>query len=81
MLVDIFLGRNRQTATAEGSFHFSNPPVSGEEVELAGVRLKVMEAWHRPDIYYRGAKFAILVADAVEMPLTLQQMDDAGAFA
>lgn len=80
MLVDIFLGRNRQTAKAEGTFHFSNSPVPGE-VELAGVRLTVMEAWHKPGIYYRGAKFAILVADAVEMPLKLQQMDDAGAFA
>ncbi len=81
MLVDIFLGRNRQTAKAERTFHFSNSPVPGEEVELAGVRLTVMEAWHKPGIYYRGAKFAILVADAVEMPLKLQQMDDAGAFA
>ena len=81
MLVDIFLGRNRQTAKAEGTFHFSNSPVPGEEVELAGVRPTVMEAWHKPGIYYRGAKFAILVADAVEMPLKLQQMDDAGAFA
>ena len=81
MLVDIFLGRNRQTATAEGSFHFSNPPVPGEEVELAGVRLTVMEAWHKPDIYYRGAKFAIFVTDAVESPRELQRMDDAGAFA
>ena len=81
MLVHIFLGRNRRTARSEGSFHFSNPPVPGEEVELAGVRLTVMEAWHKPDIYYRGAKFAILVADSVETPRTLQQMDDAGAFA
>lgn len=81
MLVDIYSGRDRQSAQCEGSFHFSSTPAPGEQVELAGERFTVTEAWHRPDIYYRGAKFAILVTNPVEQPRTARRMDNAGAFA
>ncbi len=68
MLVEIYSGRDRQSAQCEGSFHFSSTPAPGERMELAGARYTVTEAWHRPDIQFRGANFAILVTDAVEKP-------------
>jgi hypothetical protein len=39
MLVDIFSGRDRQSALSKGSFHFSALPSHGEQLELAGERL------------------------------------------
>jgi hypothetical protein len=36
MLVDIFSGRDRQSALSKGSFHFSALPSHGEQLELAG---------------------------------------------
>lgn len=80
MLVDIFSGRDRQSALCKGSFHFSTAPSPGEQLELAGERFTVADAWHRPDIYYRGAKFAILVTDAIEPARQLGKVDKAGAF-
>jgi hypothetical protein len=61
MLIDVFSGRDRSSAQCRGSFYFSCPPNPGENVELAGERFTVAEAWHKPDGCYRGAKFAIFV--------------------
>jgi len=80
MLVDIFSGRDRQSALSKGSYHFSTAPSQGEQLELAGERFIVADAWHRPDIYYRRAKFAILVSDVIEPARQLGQPDRAGAF-
>ena len=80
MLVDIFSGRDRQSALSKGSFHFSALPSPGAQLELAGERFTVADAWHRPDICYRGAKFAILVTDAIEPAQHLARPDIADAF-
>ena len=61
MLIDVFAGRDRRSAQPRGSYHFSCSPAPGEQVELDGKLLIVTRAWHRPNICYPGAKFAILV--------------------
>ena len=66
MLIDVFAGRDTNSAASRGSFHFARSPQPGEQVEIDGTVLIVTRAWHRPDIYYRGAKFAILVGDPVD---------------
>ena len=66
MLIDVFAGHDRNSAAPRGSFHFARSPKPGEHVEIEGTVLVVTRAWHRPDIYYRGAKFAILVCDPVD---------------
>jgi hypothetical protein len=66
MLIDVFAGHDRNSAAPRGSFHFARSPKPGEHVEIDGTVLIVTRAWHRPDIYYRGAKFAILVGDPVD---------------
>lgn len=53
------------SAAAWGSFHFARSPQAGEEVEIDGTVVVVTRAWHRPSIYYKGAKFAILVEEPV----------------
>jgi hypothetical protein len=63
MLIDVFAGRDRRSATARGSFHFARSPRPGEQIEIDGVLLVVTRAWHRPDVHYPGPKFAILVDD------------------
>jgi hypothetical protein len=61
MLVDVLSGRDRRSARLRGTYHFARSPKPGEQVEIEGELLIVARAWHRPDIYFRGAKFAILV--------------------
>ena len=80
MLIDIFSGRDRHSALCKGSFHFSIAPSAGEQLELAGERFTVADAWHKPDIDSRGAMFAILVTDAVEPARQSGQLEKAGAF-
>ena len=82
MLIDVFAGRDRNSAAPCGSFHFARSPRPGEHVEIDGSVLIVTRAWHRPDIYYRGAKFVILVedpADPAERAMPIH--DDATAVA
>ena len=81
MLVDIFSGRDRQSAQCAGSFHFTRHPAPGEQVELAGERFTVTDAWHRPDIHYRGAKFAILVTEAIGPSPVIRYADNVPAIA
>ncbi len=81
MLVDVFSGSDRNSAQCEGTFYFSSPPDPGEQVELAGEYFTVTRAWHRPDTSHRGAKFAILVAGAVETARQTERPDKAGAVA
>ncbi len=81
MLIDVFSGSDRSSARCEGTFYFSSPPDPGEQVELAGEYFTVTKAWHKPDISHRGAKFAILVAGALESPRQSERPDKAGAFA
>lgn len=79
MLVDIFAGRDHCSASPRGSFHFSRSPEPGEKVEIDGEILTVTRAWHRPDVHYAGAKFAILVAAEIDRAdLALPLHDDAG---
>lgn len=79
MLIDVFAGRDPNAAASRGSFHFARSPQPGEQVEIDGTVLIVTRAWHRPDIYYRGAKFAILVADQVAYAeAAIPVHDDAG---
>ena len=58
MLIDVWAG-DSSSAAAWGSFHFARSPQAGEEVEIDGTVVVVTRAWHRPSIYYKGAKFAI----------------------
>ena len=60
MLVAVFSGSDRRSATSKGSFHFAQSPAPGDQVEVEGELLIVTDAWHTPSIFYRGAKFAIL---------------------
>ena len=80
MLVDIFSGRDRPPPLSKARFHFSAPLRHGPQPELGGERFTVADAWHRPDICYRGAKFAILVTDAIEPAQHLARPDIADAF-
>lgn len=66
MLIDVFSGRDRRSAEPRGSLHFARSPSPGERVEIDGTAFVVTRAWHRPDIYYPGAKFAILVDEQVD---------------
>jgi len=66
MLIDVFAGPERNSATPRGSFHFARAPEPGEQVEIEEVVLIVTRAWHRPDIFYPGAKFAVLVSDPAD---------------
>jgi hypothetical protein len=82
MLIDVFAGHDRNSAEAQGSFHFARAPMPGEQVEIDGAIVVVTRAWHRPDIYYRGAKFAILVGDPVDdAQAAIPIHDDAGLVA
>lgn len=82
MLIDVFAGQDGRSAQSRGSFHFACPPKPGEEVEIEGAVVIVTKAWHRPDIYYKGAKFAILVDDAASQDgIDLKVRDDASAVA
>jgi hypothetical protein len=82
MLIDVFAGRDRNSAEPRGSFHFARSPEPGEHVEIEGTVLIVTRAWHRPDIYYRGAKFVILVDDPTDHAETaISIYDNAGAAA
>lgn len=82
MLIDVFSGRDRNSAAARGSFHFARAPGPGEHVEIDGMVLIVTRAWHRPDIYYHGAKFAILVDDGLDCAeRAIPVHDDAGVVA
>lgn len=65
MLIDVFAGRDGRSVASWGSYHFARSPRPGEEVEIDGSLVIVTRAWHRPDIYYKGAKFAILVDETV----------------
>jgi hypothetical protein len=60
VLIEILVGSDRRSAKSLGAFQFARPPEQGEKIELDGEMLKVISAWHRPDIYYPGAKFAAL---------------------
>ena len=64
MLVDVLAGDSSSPA-AWGSFHFARSPQAGEEIEIDGTVVVVTRGWHRPSIYYQGAKFAILVEERV----------------
>lgn len=81
MLIDIFSGPDRHSAQRIGSFHFSSLPSPGEQFELSGKLFTVKEAWHKPDIYYYGAKFAIFVTDTIDMRMVVRRPDNADAFA
>ena len=61
MLVDILMGSDNHTPESVGTFHFARSPEPGEHVELDGKILIVVDAWHKPSIYYIGAKFVVLV--------------------
>lgn len=65
MLIDVFAGPDRRSAASRGSFHFAQAPKPGEKVEIDGTILIVTGAWHRPDIHYAGAKFAILIDERI----------------
>lgn len=79
MLIAVFAGRDSRSAASRGCFHFARAPRPGEEVEIDGAVAIVTRAWHRPDIYYKGAKFAILVDDPVSRAATdIPVGDDAG---
>ncbi|CCW16997.1 hypothetical protein EBBID32_13360 [Sphingobium indicum BiD32] len=65
MLIDVLAGRDSRSAASRGCFHFARAPKPGDEIEIDGAFVTVTKAWHRPDIYYKGAKFAILVGDPV----------------
>lgn len=79
MLVDILAGRDSGSATSRGSYHFASVPRPGDQVELDGSLFVVSQAWHRPDICYKGAKFAILVKQpAGQAGADSQVRNDAG---
>lgn len=61
MLVEVLAGPHEAAARSSGNFYFSRSPVVGEEIEIEGKLITVRRAWHRPDVYFAGAKFAILV--------------------
>jgi len=78
MLIDVLAGDSSSPA-AWGSFHFARSPKAGEEVEIDGTVVIVTRAWHRPSIYYKGAKFAILVEDTVgDVQIRPEVRDHAG---
>ena len=80
MLIDVLAGRDSGSAASRGSFHFACAPRPGDEVEIDGAVVVVTKAWHKPDIYYKGAKFAILVDDPTGRAcLDIPVHDDAGA--
>ena len=60
VLIEILVGSDRRSAKSLGAFQFARPPEEGERIELEGELLKVISAWHKPDIYYPGAKFVAL---------------------
>jgi hypothetical protein len=77
MLIDVFAGRDRRSAEPKGSFHFSRSPTPGEQVEIEGEVLIVTRAWHRPNICYPGAKFAVLVEqELADAELVVPCLDD-----
>ncbi len=80
MLIDVLAGRDRRSAKSWGSYHFACVPKVGDKLEIDGTALTVTDAWHRPDIYYKGAKFVILASEAVGRSASqLEVRDDAGA--
>lgn len=79
MLIDVFAGRDSRSAASWGSYHFARSPKPGEEVEIDGSLVIVTRAWHRPDVYYKGAKFAILVDEAVSQAQDIPVREDAEA--
>ncbi|MBV1692010.1 hypothetical protein KRR38_31175 [Novosphingobium sp. G106] len=80
MLIDVLAGRDSGSAVYRGAFHFACSPKAGEEIEIEGAFAIVTKAWHRPDIYYKGAKFVILVEEPVGRAESLAEIrDDAGA--
>lgn len=62
MLVDVLTGPDELSATSTGNFYFARSPGAGEQIEIEGKLLRVRRAWHRPDVHFSGAKYAILVA-------------------
>ncbi|MDE8650656.1 hypothetical protein [Novosphingobium album (ex Liu et al. 2023)] len=82
MLIDVLAGRDSRSAASWGAFHFARSPSPGEEIEIDGTFAVVTKAWHRPDIYYKGAKFVILVDDPVSNIRSERQIrEDAEAIA
>ena len=80
MLIDVLAGRDRRSAKSWGSYHFACTPKVGDQIEIDGAALRVTDAWHRPDIYYKGAKFVVLVDEVVGRTAAHQEArDDAGA--
>lgn len=80
MLVEVWAGHDHRSAAACGNYHFARSPQPGEEVEIDGTVVVVTRAWHRPSIYYKGPKFAILVEDRVGCnEIRPEVRDDAGA--
>jgi hypothetical protein len=63
MLVAVYAGIDRQSATLKGNLHFGRSPVSGDHVEVHGELLIVTKAWHTPNMHFAGPKFAILVQE------------------
>jgi hypothetical protein len=61
MLVEVLAGPHEAAARSSGNFYFTRSPVAGEEIEIEGKLITVRRAWHRPDVHFAGAKFAILV--------------------
>ncbi|MCW1432459.1 hypothetical protein [Novosphingobium sp. JCM 18896] len=74
MLIEVFSGRDIDSAEAKGAFHFAVAPKPGEQIERGAELLVVRRAWHRPKASYRDAKYAILAEGRVEsQPCSMQR--------
>ncbi|OWQ90560.1 hypothetical protein [Sphingopyxis witflariensis] len=61
MIITIYDGQDRCSASPRGVFHFECAPQVGELIEFEDATLTVTRAWHTPAMQHPGAKYAILV--------------------
>jgi hypothetical protein len=66
MIIAVYHGASRDSASPRGHLHFEKSPNVGEQVEINRTLHVVRGAWHVPSAQYAGPKFAILVSEHVE---------------
>jgi hypothetical protein len=66
MVIVVYYGSSRDSASSKGHLHFDKPPNIGDHVEIDRALHVVRSAWHMPTAQYAGPKFAILVSDHAE---------------
>ncbi|WP_162986845.1 hypothetical protein [Sphingomonas paeninsulae] len=66
VLITVYHGADVDTAKFKGTMYFDAIPARGEELEIDNRNYVVGRVWHLPNVFYAGAKLAILINETAE---------------